>query len=69
VANKLNIRVPPDPPFSPDLAPVDFTLFLRVKESQADIILARDTFKSTLERAIRIITAEEFAAVYRRWLE
>jgi hypothetical protein len=40
-----------------------------VKEQLADITLALNTFKITWERAIRIITAEKFAAVYRRWLE
>jgi hypothetical protein len=32
----------------------------------ADINLTQDTLKSTLERAIRIITSEEFTAVYRQ---
>jgi hypothetical protein len=32
----------------------------------ANITLTQDTFKSNLERAIRIITTEEFAAAYRR---
>jgi hypothetical protein len=31
--------------------------------------MTQDTFKSNLEQAIRIITTEEFAAAYRRWLE
>jgi hypothetical protein len=40
-----------------------------VKEQPADITLTRGTFKSKLERAIRTITIEEFAAAYRRWLQ
>jgi hypothetical protein len=40
-----------------------------VKDHLKSITLTQDTFKSTLERAIRISTTEEFAAAYRRLLE
>jgi [histone H3]-lysine36 N-dimethyltransferase SETMAR len=66
---KHNIQVLPHPPYSPDLAPADFFLFPKVKEHLADITLTQDTLRSTWERAIRTITAEGFAAAYRRWLQ
>jgi hypothetical protein len=46
----------------------EFFLFLKVKEHPADIPLTQDTFRSNLERAIRTIAIEAFAAAYRRWL-
>jgi hypothetical protein len=39
-----------------------------VKEHPTDISLTQDTFRSKLERAIRTIAIESFAAAYRRWL-
>jgi hypothetical protein len=39
-----------------------------VKEHPADIPLTQDTFRSNLERAIRTIAIEAFAATYRRLL-
>jgi [histone H3]-lysine36 N-dimethyltransferase SETMAR len=66
---KHNIQVLPHPPYSPDLAPADFFLFPKVKEHLADITLTQDTIRSTWERAISTITAEELAAAYRRWLQ
>jgi hypothetical protein len=38
------------------------------QEHPADIPLTQDTFRSNLERAIRTIAIEAFAAAYRRWL-
>jgi hypothetical protein len=52
-----------------DLSPVDFFLIPKVKEQLADITLTQGTFKSNLERPIRTIAIEEFAAAYRRWLQ
>jgi hypothetical protein len=49
--------------------PAEFFLFLKVKEHLADIPLTQDTFRSNLERAIRTIAIEVFAAAYRRWLK
>jgi hypothetical protein len=39
-----------------------------VKEHPAGIPLTQDTFRSNLERAIRTIAIEAFAAAYRQWL-
>jgi hypothetical protein len=69
VANKAQYPGASTSPNTPSLAPLDFILFPKVKEQLAGITLALNTFKITWERAIRIITAEKFAAVYRQWLE
>jgi hypothetical protein len=51
------------------LTPANFLLFPKVKEQLPDITLPQDTFKSSLERAIRTISTEKFAAACRRWIE
>jgi hypothetical protein len=52
-----------------DLSPADFFQIPKVKEQLSDITLTQGTFKSKLERVIRTIAIEEFAAAYRRWLQ
>jgi histone-lysine N-methyltransferase SETMAR len=54
-ANGLQLL--PHPPYSPDLAPADFFLFL----------FSQDTIKKTWEGVIRSIAVEEFAAAFRGW--
>jgi hypothetical protein len=54
-------------PFTSD--PAEFFLFLKVKEHLADIPLTQDTFRSNLEKAIRTIALEVFAAAYSRWIK
>jgi hypothetical protein len=51
------------------LSPADIFQIPKVKEQLSDITLTQGTFKSKLERAIRTIAIEEFAAAYRRWLQ
>ncbi len=48
------------------LPTVDFVLFLRVKSELVGMSLAQDTFKSSWEGVIRIITVEDFAF---HWME
>jgi hypothetical protein len=45
-----------------DLSPADFFLIPKVKEQLAAITVTQGTFKSKLERAIRTIAIEQFAA-------
>jgi hypothetical protein len=52
-----------------DLLPAYFFQILKVKEQLSEITLIQGPFKSKLERAIRTIAIEEFAAAYRRWLQ
>jgi [histone H3]-lysine36 N-dimethyltransferase SETMAR len=63
------IRTIAHPPYSPDLAPADFFLFPRVKKELAGVSLAQDNFRCGWMRAVRTISKDDFATVYRRWLE
>jgi hypothetical protein len=51
------------------LSPAGIFQIPKVKEQLSDITLTLGTFKSKLERAIRTIAIEEFAAAYRQWLQ
>jgi histone-lysine N-methyltransferase SETMAR len=64
-----NIQRLDHPPYSPDLAPADFFLFRRVKEELAGQSLDEGTLKTTWERVVRSIGADEFATAFRRWYE
>ncbi len=57
------------PPYSPDLAPADFFLFRKVKEGLGGKSLDQDTIKNAWEGVTRSITAVDFAAAFRSWLE
>ncbi len=50
-----------DPQLSyfPDLIPVDFVLFLRVKSELAGVMLSQDTFKNSWEGVVGTITKDE----------
>jgi hypothetical protein len=48
------------------VSPADIFQIPKVKEQLSDIALTQGTFKCKLERAIRTIAIEEFAAAYRR---
>jgi hypothetical protein len=63
---KHNIQVLSHHRYSPNITYADFVLFPKVKDHLDDITLAQDTLKSTLERAIRTLNTEEFAAAYRQ---
>jgi histone-lysine N-methyltransferase SETMAR len=65
----LSIQRLEHPPYSPDLAPGDFFLFKRVKEELAGQSLEEGTLKTTWERVVRSIAAEEFATAFRWWYE
>jgi [histone H3]-lysine36 N-dimethyltransferase SETMAR len=55
------------PPYLPDLAPMDFFLFPKVKEQLSGLHLDQDSLKTTWEGVTKIIAKEEFAAAFRRW--
>jgi histone-lysine N-methyltransferase SETMAR len=57
------------PPYSPDLAPADFFLFRKVKEGLGGQSLDQDTIKNAWEGVTRSISAVDFAAAFRSWLE
>ena len=56
-------------PYSPDLAPADFFLFPKMKEELAGRHLTQDGFKTAWEGVARTITANDFAAAFRRWFK
>jgi histone-lysine N-methyltransferase SETMAR len=57
------------PPYSPDLAPADFFLFLSVKRELAGKTLTQETLKKVWEGAVRTLSAADFAMAFRRWYE
>jgi histone-lysine N-methyltransferase SETMAR len=63
------VKTVPHPPYSPDLAPADFFLFLKVKAELAGQTLTQETFKKSWEGVVRSIAKEDFAAAFRRWME
>jgi hypothetical protein len=48
-----------NPSYSPDLAPVDFFLFPKVKKELAGLTLMKETFKKEWEGAVRTLTAAD----------
>ena len=67
---KHNIPSLPHPPFSPDLSPCDFFLFLQLKKAMkgrrfADI----KEVKANATRQMRVITKSDFQRCFRQWQE
>jgi hypothetical protein len=58
------IHVLEHPPYSPDLALVDFLLFRRVKEALTGITVDQDSLKNAWEGVIRTITTRVFATAF-----
>ncbi len=57
------------PPYSPDLAPADFFLFLTVKTELAGLSMNQEAFQKSWEGVVRTISKEDFAAAFRRWIK
>jgi hypothetical protein len=55
-------------PYSPDLAPTDFSLFPEVKRELAGLTLTKETFMEW-EGAARALMAADFATAFRQWYE
>jgi hypothetical protein len=56
-------------PYSPDLTPTDFFLFLMLKKELSGLTLTFTEFKSMWEGVIRTITEDDFTRAFVRWLE
>jgi hypothetical protein len=54
------------PPYSPDLAPVDFFLFQKVKEQLAGLHLTQESLRSVWEGVTHTIAQDEFATAFRQ---
>jgi hypothetical protein len=55
-------EIDPLPPYLPDLPPVDFFLFSRVKSELAGLTFFQENYRNSWEGVVWIITNEEFAA-------
>jgi hypothetical protein len=66
---KKNIQVIPHPPYSPDLAPADYFLFPMLKRELEGQTLSLDEFKTKWEGVVRMLTKDDFARAFERWLE
>jgi hypothetical protein len=60
------IQLLPHSPYSPDLAPVDFFLFQKVKEQLASLHLTQESLKSVWEGVTHTITEDEFTTTFQR---
>ena len=57
------------PPYSPDLAPADFFLFLKLKMELAGLTLSKETFKREWEGVCRTLSKDDFATAFSKWIE
>ena len=57
------------PPYSPVLAPSDYFLFPKLKRELAGIIMTQEEFKKKWEGVLRMLSRDDFARAFRRWLE
>jgi histone-lysine N-methyltransferase SETMAR len=64
---KKKIQVIPHPPYSPDLAPVDYFLFPMLKRELAGLSMSLDEFKTKWEGVVRTLTEDDFARAFERW--
>jgi hypothetical protein len=62
-----NVQVMEHPPYSPDLALVDYFLFRRVKEGMAGIRLTPEILKKTWDGVMKAISIERFGKALRCW--
>ena len=63
---KLGIKTVPQPPYSPDLAPCDFSLFPKLRGCHYETI---EEMKEAVTKVIDMLTQEDFHGVFRKLLE
>ena len=63
------VKVLGHPPYSPDLAPADFWLFVKCKTMLGGTAITGHTIRHAWERLVRTLPTEEFRATFVRWLE
>jgi hypothetical protein len=64
------LRLAPNPPYSPDLAPSDFFLFGYVKESLKGMVFP--SYEALLDAIGEVVTgieSETLTAVFEHWME
>ena len=64
--SKMGIKTIPQPPYSPDLAPCDFCLFLKLRGCHYE---TTEEKKETVTKAIDTLTPEDFHWAFQKLLE
>ena len=67
---KMGIKTVPHPPYSLDLAPCDFWLFLRLKEKLRGCLYEKiEEMKEAVTKVIDTLTQEDFHGAFQKLLE
>ena len=62
----MGIKTIPHPPYSPDLAPCDFCLFLKLRGGRYETI---EEMKEAVTKVIDTLTQEDFHGAFQKLLE
>ena len=62
----MDIKIVPQPPYSPDLAPCDFLLFPKLRGCRYEII---EEMKEAVTKVIDTLTQEDFHGAFQKVLE
>ena len=62
----MGIKIVPQPPYSPDLAPCDFCLFLKLRDCRYETI---EEMKEAVMKVIDTLTKEDFHGAFQKLLE
>ena len=62
----MGIKTVPQPPYSPDLAPCDFWLFLKLRGCCYETI---EEMKEAVTKVIDTVTQEDFPGAFQKLLE
>ena len=62
----MGIKPVPQPPYSPDLAPCDFWLFLKLRGCRYETI---EEMKEAVTKVIDMLTQEDFHGAFQKLLE
>ena len=62
----MSIKTVPQPPYSPDLAPCDFCLFLKLRGCRYETI---EEMKEAVTKVIDMLIQEDFYGAFQKFLE
>ena len=62
----MGIKTVPQPPYSPDLAPYDFCLFLKLRDCRYETI---EEIKEAVTKVIDTLRQEDFHGAFQKLLE
>ena len=66
----MGIKTVPQPPYSPDLDPCDFWLFLKLNEKLRGCRYETiEEIKEAVTKVIDMLTQEDFHGAFQMWLE